>query len=396
MSKSTAQLIQHFRQQFLQSRGVRSNMPGCSSTLTHFNNAGQSPLCRPSSEVLDLWNMRLAEEGAHGYPDFDQAANLARTHIARFMGCSVSEIAFFQGTAASISQIAFGVELHPGDEILIWDQEYPSNFYPWMIAARRSGARLVVLKSDPDLSTPISTIERAITDKTKVIASSWVQFKSGAMCDLKTLSALARSKNIFTAIDVIQGAGCLPFNFTELGLDAVSGGSHKWFAAGHGAGFLCLREEHLERIFPIMVGAGTFGGSERPVDLDAKPRSGAARYEPGGKAISQIISLGAAADLFTQTGIENIAQEIETSSLALGQSLEERGYQVNWPQGNYRRGSIVNFSPRPSSRFKTLTEIGEALKFAGISFATREPGIRLSPHAFNTKEDIESVLVALS
>src|SRR5690606_12642038 len=126
---------------------------------------------------------------------------------------------------------------------------------------------------------------------------SWVQFRNGAITDLQALTSLARAKGILTCADIIQGAGLLPFDFAASGLDAACGGSHKWMASAHGAGFMILREELQERFLPLMVGAMTYGDPDRPVDPNAKPHRGPLRFEPGGKAFVEIIALGAAARL---------------------------------------------------------------------------------------------------
>jgi cysteine desulfurase / selenocysteine lyase len=106
----------------------------------HLNNAGQSPISRPAFAALQHWANVFYEDGAHGFPPLDEATTLARIEIAQFLGAKTNEIAFFPGTAGAISQIALGFDFKPGDEILIWDQEYPSNFYPWNEAAKRAGA----------------------------------------------------------------------------------------------------------------------------------------------------------------------------------------------------------------------------------------------------------------
>lgn len=366
-----------------------------SSEHLHFNNAGQAPLCRPALEVIETWARHFYERGAHTWPAILSDLDDARYRLATFLGCHAHELAYFQSAAGAISQIAFGLDLKSGDEIIVWDQEYPSNLYPWHEAARRSGAKLVIAPSANDLSTPIDTIEKLITPRTRVIATSWVQYRSGAIVDLKALTAIARTQNIFTCADIIQGAGCLPFQFSATGLDAACGGSHKWMTAAHGAGFLCLRSEHLERIRPLMVGAMTYGGPDSAIDLHAHAKSNAQRFEPGGKAFLEILALGAAAKLLTSTGIERIAQEAEWLAKRLLHGLRERGYLINSPHGAHHRGAILNFSAGANSKLRSQTEIEQTLTGGGVSFGKRPPGIRLSPHAFNTTADVDRVLALL-
>lgn len=377
----------------------RAQFPNAdANSLVHLNNAGQAPMCKPALEVLEIWAKRFHLEGAHAYPPLVKEMTKARGTIAEFLGCQAHELSFFQSAAGAISQVAFGFPFKAGDEIIVWEQEYPSNLYPWNEAAKRAGAKLVVLPNAPDLSTPIDAIANAITPRTRLIASSWIQFRTGAILDLVALATLARARRIFTCIDIIQGAGCFPFNFAAIGIDAACGGSHKWMAASHGAGFLAMREEHFDKITPIMFGAATIQAADYAPDLNARPRPDSLRFEPGSKAFLEILALAEAAQLLKSTGLSRIAQEAEWLARNLMHGLRERGYLINSPHGDaglgstHFRGAIVSFRPGPDARHKSLGEIEKRFQENRISYGMRPPGLRLSPHGFNSLSDIERVL----
>jgi selenocysteine lyase/cysteine desulfurase len=375
-----------------------------SDSLTHLNNAGLAPIPSRAREVVEHWIRRFFEEGVHCNDDYMAEIEVSRAELARFLGARPSEIAYFQSTAGAISQFAFGMDLKPGDEVLTWEQEYASNLYPWKAACDRAGAKLVMVPSGEDYATPIESLLAHASERTRVIAISWVQYQTGALTDLVKLAAFARPRGIFTVIDVIQGVGLLPFDFASSGLDAVCGGSHKWMCSPVGVGYLCLREELAMKLKPLMVGALTFGTCEDKADLCTSPKRDALRFESGSKQVLEIVALSASAKLLREAGPSLIATEAQRLAVKLRHGLEERGYGLSTPpglapssgQGTSLQSAIVNFTPGPRSPLRSQAEMETALLRNKISFARRGPGLRLAPHAFNHDEDIEKALKILS
>ena len=362
----------------------------------HANNAGVAPLSQPAARAVKLWTDRFAEEGIHAIPDAINETERTRERLAQTLGASPQEIAFFQSAAGAISQVAFGLDLKPGDEIVIWDQEYPSNFHPWRVVAERTGAHVVIAKSGSDFATPIENLLAVVTPRTRVIASSWVQYRSGAILDLQWLSEFAKAKNIFTCVDIIQGAGLLPFHFHDSGLDAVVGGSHKWFVSPVSAGYLILKSSRLDEIRPLLVGAMTYGGPDSLPTLEDKLVPCAARFEPGSRGVLELIGLGASLELVNRVSVARISQEAEWLSRTLMHELREIGYKINSPHGSHHRGAIVNFNSGSHSAARSEDEIAQRLSQKRISFGRRPPGVRLALHAFNSKTDIDFIIEALS
>lgn len=366
------------------------------SDLLHFNHAGQSLMSRPALEALRRCEESYFSQAAFSWPKLAPEIDRAKKDLAQFLGATVQEVAYFQSTAGALSQVALGFPLKAGDEILIWDQEYPSNHYPWALAAKRAGAKLIVAPSAPDLSTPVEAMMKLVTPRTRIIATSWVQYRTGAIMDIQALTSFARPRGIFTCADIIQGAGVHPFDFRASGLDAACGGSHKWMISGHGAGYLCLREDRLDLIEPVMAGAMTYGTPDDPVDIDRPWKKDATRFEPGGKAFAVVMALGASARLLRETGIESIRDEAERLTKRLREGLEALGYRIHSPHGAHFRGAILNFGAGEASPLRADAEIEKIFHEHHVSFARRPPGIRLSVHAMMRDGDVDRVLEILS
>jgi cysteine desulfurase / selenocysteine lyase len=342
----------------------------------NFNNAGHAQIPLVYKNTLKDWLERMHREGAlmsmAGWIEVEKA----RAQLAQFLGADAEETSLQLTTASALSQAAFGIPLQAGDEILTWDQEYPSNFYPWRVAAERSHAKVIQVASD-NFNTPVENILNKMTEKTKVIAVSWVQYQTGAVTDLKKLSEAVKGKNIWLVADVIQGVGVRPFNFHDCGFDIICGGSHKWLCASFGAGFMLVKKERILQLTPIEVGAMTYGNPDTLKSFTLEPKTTAHRFEPGSKAMLEVIAMGEVASLLQSVGIENIFAEACRLANLLRVGLKQHGYSLNCVSG-----PIINFTG------VDIPLIEKKLTEARIAYVKRGPGIRISTHAYNRDEEI--------
>jgi selenocysteine lyase/cysteine desulfurase len=362
--------IEFFKSQFTQDK-----------TRLHLNNAGLSPISKPARDKIIYWGNRFFEEGFYTDLDYMNDVLFSRKKVAELVGCDHTEISFYPSTAYAISQLCFQFPLSGNDEVLMWDMEYSSNLYPWQEACKRSGATLV-LAPTKNFEVDTDVLISKMTDKTKVVAISWLQFQTGTRSDLLKIGLECQKRNIFFFVDIMQGIGMHEFNMKNYHIDACASGSHKWLVSPVGVGFLALDQKHINKFLPHNVGASTFGTCDDPSDLFCMPKTDSLKFEAGSKQVLEITALGASIDLILKTGVTNIEAEILRLSKKLALGLKDLGFVVV----NHET-SIVNFIPKDSTE--------EKLKRIPCLFAKRGPGFRLSPHAHNTDEDIEKVLKAL-
>jgi len=366
--------------------------------VIHLNNAGVAPMSNPAKkkaiEALTVMN----ERGFLGVGELIAAYQEARALLALLVGAEPQQVAFMQTTAAAISQVAFGIKLKPEDEVVILSQEYPSNFYPWKLACKESGASLKVVACEEDFSIPWEALVAAITPKTRVVAVSWVQFQTGSTIDLKSLAEVChRQPNCWLVVDVIQGLGAIPFDMKTMGVDAICGGSHKWLCGPLGQGFLVLAKHRITELSPLLQGAFTYGTPEDPIQENPVPRLEAIRYEPGSPMILGAVGMGASIQMLLELGVENIYQHGQALRQYLSAGLQKQGHRVFNPHVASR---ATGCGDRPSAILTFVPKFSvEAVKLAfqknNITFAARAGGIRLSPHGFNSIEELERLLVVL-
>jgi selenocysteine lyase/cysteine desulfurase len=356
--------------------------------VLHFNNAGVAPTTRASKTAA----IQCAEQMARGGWDrllglFD-AYQGTRDVFAELLDCQPDHVGMMQTCAAAISQAAFGIPLKAGDEILRWDQEYPSNAYPWHAAADRAGASVRQIESEDDLQTDTGRLIDAITGKTRVVAVSWIQYQTGAHTELKALSEACRKVGAWLVVDAIQGLGVIPFSLRDMGVDLVCGGTHKWLLGPLGHGFIGVAEGRLEALTPLLHGAMTYGGPDDPVEIGKGYRPGAKRFEPGNPLLLGALAGAASVKVLLDAGVDAVHGEATRLAQRLRDGLRAQGH------------SLVSSetSPSPITTFRVRSNLERALsnlQDAPVTFAQRAGGIRLAPHAFNTDVDVDRVLALL-
>lgn len=362
-------------------------------TLVHVNNAGLAPISLRAKETVEYWSRRFFEEGFHTDQDYMKAIIETRKSLSQLIGCTSEEIAFYPSTSGGINQIAMQISLSPGDEVLMWDQDYSSHLYPWQQACLKSQAQLKLIESE-NWATPTEKMISQITSKTKVIAFSWMQYQTGAMMDYQKIIQAAKAQNIFVFVDTMQGLGILPCDLWNLGVDAIAGGSHKWLVSPVGAGYLALRKKWLPVMKPHTYSSATFGTCDDPSDFECRPKTDASKYESGSKSVLEIAALGASVDLILSTGVEQLYQEsLRLKKLFLSE-LDPKKFEYLTLNENLNQDSpIINF--RSSNYQISINQLSENLNRNSILHAKRGPGIRLAFHAFNTENDVARVIQSL-
>lgn len=356
--------------------------------LVHLNNAGLAPISLDARDKIKYWAERFYQEGFWTDSDYMADVGSARKALSQLIGCHADEIAWFQSTAGGINQFAFGIELQAGDEVLMWDQEYSSHLYPWKEACNAARAHLKLLKSENNLETPTEKYLASLTDKTKVAAFSWVQFSSGARMDIEHVIKECKKRDITVFVDAAQGLGIHPCQLWQWGADAIAGGSHKWLVSPVGVGYLAIRKELAVKMKPRTIGAYTYGTCDDPSDFACEPKRDATKFEPGSKQVLEITALGASCRLIADTGVAVIEKEACRLAQELREGLLEKGHNLlNSFTG--ATSPVVVFLPKDPKSFELVADL---LSHNNINFARRGGGFRLSPHAFNTDDDIAKVL----
>jgi selenocysteine lyase/cysteine desulfurase len=350
------------------------------------NNAGVSPLTADAERAL-VQTAATMRDGSLAIPTLLRGYEAARATHARLLGCGIDDVAFFQTCAAALSQVAFGLSLSAGDRIVLLDQEYPSNAYPWHRAAESSGAHVVTVASGPDLTIDHDALCDAIDERTRVVAVSLVQFQTGAVVDLARVVDVAHRRGAIVVVDAIQALGMRPFDLHALGVDAVCGGGHKWLLGPLGHGFLAVTPALREQLVPILHGAITYGTPDDPVVVDKPPRSDIRRFEPGSPPLLGAIATAASIELLLSVGIDRVKH----AAMSTAARIEEHARRAGFAVRTRHDSPFVVVVPKGDPK-----TVADRLRAHGITVGLRAGGLRITPHAFNDRDDVERLFEALA
>src|SRR5271165_4808626 len=243
---------------------------------------------------------RLAQADPEDYPIWGYAAwNQFRDPLAEFIGCKRDELALLRNATEANSYIANGIDLKPGDEVMMTDQEHPGGEQPWNLKAKRYGIvvkKVTLPKPVPNAAAVLELFHDAITPKTKVIFFSHITTVTGVVLPAKELAALARSKGILSAVDGAHVPGMMKLNIRELGCDMYSSSPHKWLQAPKGTGFLYVRDDQIDRLWSTIA---TEGWDDQKIRAERFQRIGSSN-------VPALSGLRASIELANQIGMDCI------------------------------------------------------------------------------------------
>lgn len=356
----------------------------------YFNHASAGVLPRSSVDAIETFVRDHARAGVLGTFPYDLRMPEYRERIGRFIGAEGSRIAIVPNTSAAANVIAAGLEWGSADEVLLCDNEFPANAVPW-IALRRQGVDVRLLRTARERLTP-DLLRREISRRTRLVTVSWVSYADGYRHDLGGLAEVAHESGALFCVDAMQGLGVFPVNVAEIDADALFSGGAKWMLGLHGVAMLYLGPRFDERLQLAMPGWRSvrdmwdFHNYDQPFSRDAM------RFESGTPNLIGTLSLVAAIDLFERCGPTAIARHVLELTDRLCDGLHRLGAQIFSLRGESISSAIVTFAlPGRES-----IALGRALEQEGIVATYRAGGIRLSPHGYNTAEEIDFILMALA
>jgi selenocysteine lyase/cysteine desulfurase len=351
-----------------------------------FDHAAVAPITRRAQRAMTEWAADQAENG-----DVNEAAWVKRVAEVRQLAATLLnadplDVAFVKNTSEGIGIVAEGMRWRPGDNVVTAAEGYPANIYPWMNLAERGVELRLVPSRDGRLH--LDDLRSALDSRTRLISLSFVEYASGFRNDLETVGSLCRERGIRFFVDAIQGLGVFPLDVAHLPIDFLAADGHKWLFGPEGAGIFWVRRERIDELHPVGIGWNSVVGARdfSRIDFRLKPHAG--RWESGSLNVAGIMGLGASIELLLEIGIPAIEHRVLALTDFLSERASSAGLEVYSSRLPSERSGIVSLLA-PGREVRQLVR---RCRERGVVVNQRAGRLRVSPHCYNTEEEIDRFL----
>lgn len=358
-----------------------------SATTTYLDHASIGPIPERTRLATEAMNRRRSRPFELTHDDLFGCFTAARAVLARLINADPTEIALATNTSFGLAIAARALPFEAGDVVLVSDREFPANVYPWKRLGDRGVSLELVPCTEEGWPDEARMLSRLADPRVRCVALSLTQFSNGYTVDLDRFSRETRARNQFLVVDAIQALGQRPVDVRETPVDILSSGAQKWLLGPWGSGFMYVRRELIQNLEPAIASWMAFEGTDdfsRLTQYQDALRPDARRFELITLPYQDFVGMIQSVELLLELGVPAIQRHLRSLHTPVEEWAGRRGVRVSSPAGAHGSGIICVAPPK-------IQECYRALREARISLSLREGALRISPHCYNTLEDLGRV-----
>ena len=333
-------------------------------------------------DYLDGWDDRGAP-----WDYWVERSESARGSFARLVDARPDDVAVTTSVSAGVSAFASAIDFSARPRVVISDFEFPTIGQIWHAQQARGAEVTIVRGNGPEI--PLERFEEAIDERTAVVSIAAVCYRNGARLPVEEIARIAHERGALVVLDAYQAAGTYPLDVEALGVDVLAAGVLKYLLASAGLAFMWVRPGLAERLSPTQTGWFADQNIFEMDHTDYSPAANARRFQSGTPPIPAIYGGIAGMELMREIGIAETREHVLALTDRLIEGADALGAIVATPREHDRRGALVCIASTDAPG------LVETLAADGIVTSERDGNLRVSPHAYNTEEDIDAVLAAL-
>jgi len=362
--------------------GVRADFP-IVNNRTFLNSAYITPIPR---QVVAAGHAFLEEKASNSFQlgPLLRKCDEVRAQFARLINAaSADEVGLLFSTAEGENVVAAGLDLKAGDNVVIDELHYTTEFVLYRMLQKTHGVELRIAKHRNGV-VDASDFEPLVDKRTRLISVAWVSHVNGLRHDMRPIADLAHAHGALFYTDAIQAVGMFPVDVQAAGVDVLCAGSYKWLLAGWGVAPIYVRTAVADRLRLDRFGE-MHAGRELP-DGGYEIPANAKRFDYSSRAFGDVYTLGAGLAYLEKVGVARIeAHTVDGLARRLQEGLAKQGHHLFTPMGN--RSSIVTFHTT-----KPAADVRAGFQAANVEVTVRDGTVRISPALFNTAADIDRCL----
>lgn len=354
----------------------------------HLNNCSAGPLPKRGLAARRECE-RVWIEAGNPWNTWLETVEEAKAKFAELINAQADEIAVLSCATQGLAQVASAFDYEEKHEVVVTDLEFPTVPQFWRAQGNR-GAQVRVAPSPDGLRVPAETYADAMSEETLLVCSSHAYSFTGGLMDVRAVADAVHDRGGLLFLDAYQSAGVVPIDVEEMGVDMLVSGTLKFLLGGPGIAFLYVDREVANDLEPANLGwfgvEDIFGfETENPEYAE-----GARRFELGTPPAPAAYTASAGLDLILEVSVETIRERVVEHTSRLIDGAEREGFSVRTPRKDEHRGGVVNVQVADPER------AAKALLSRQFNVSTRAGGVRFSPHYYNTSEEIDAAISALS
>ncbi len=356
--------------------------------LIHLNHAAVGPWPQVTADAVKAFAEQNLQFGSLRYLDWLEVEKNLRHNISQLINATTQdEIALVKNTSEGLSFVAYGLRWNKGDNVVGIQQEFPSNRFVWESLSSK-GVEFRKLNMD-ECENPEQALFNLCDNRTRLISISAVQYHNGFKMDLQKIGQFCNEKNILFCVDAIQQVGALPFDVKEINADFAIADGHKWMLSAEGLGFLYIRQAVMDDLEILQYGWHMVDKLSDYSTQQFELAHTAKRFECGSPNMLGIHAMNASIQLLLNTGMKDIGGKvIDNSRFMIDALLSVKNIEILSDSSDDRLSGIVTMKNNKLSNdefYKLLTD-------NNVLCAPRGGGVRLSPHFYTPRDQLEEVL----
>lgn len=350
-------------------------------TDIYLNHAAVSPMSTLITDTISDYMNDRTRGNINNFKHLLGQRNKLKSNIATLINAAPENIALVANTSEGLNWLANGLCWQPGDHILLFENEFPANIYPFL-NLERFGVKIDFVPSRAG-KFYLEDIETRIHDQTRILSVSFVQFLTGYCNDLTGIGKICKENNVIFAVDGIQGIGALPLDVKAAQIDFLSNGGHKWLMAPQGCGFIYVNPTLEDNLIPVFAGWLSVKDSWNFLDYKLEFLEDAGRFEIGTPNSMGIIGACAATDLLLEVNPTHIRDHLLKLGDLLISLMSELDLNYLGSEQSKERSGIYSFTGRD------IEGLFNYLSNEHIHISLRNNALRVSPHFYNNETEIK-------